>query len=156
MGLGQRRLRALGVWAVAATVSGAPSTLWALAAGDDPLRATRAAGTLLPGRRDRPGPVAGVAAHVAVSAWWTAVLCAAARRHQGAGPTRIAGGAVAGLAIAVLDLELVGRRYPHLRSLPRVPQLLDHAAFGAVVGALCGPRSAGVQVAGGTVGPPRE
>jgi hypothetical protein len=47
-------------------------------------------------------------------------------------------GAVAGLMIAALDLEIIGRRYPAVRALPRVPQWLDHVAFGILVTALAG------------------
>jgi hypothetical protein len=49
---------------------------------------------------------------------------------------RTAWGAAGGLAIAALDLGVVGRRFPAGRRLPLVPQLADHALFGAVVGAL--------------------
>ncbi|RIQ20249.1 hypothetical protein DY240_18675 [Jiangella rhizosphaerae] len=119
------------VAAVAAALSGLPSTLCTVVVGGDPLASTRAAGTLLPGRRSRPSVAGGVVAHVAVSAGWTALLLAVARRR----PLGVAGGLLAGAAIAVLDLELVGRRYPAIRALPRGPQWLDHLAFGAVVGA---------------------
>jgi hypothetical protein len=118
--------------AVAAVVSGIPSTTHALLTGRDPLAATRAAGTLLPGRRDRPGVAAGLIAHVLVSAAWTGVLAATARRHR-LGFVR---GAAAGLVIAALDLGIAGRAYPAVRALPRVPQVLDHLVFGAVTGAL--------------------
>ncbi|MDX3193340.1 hypothetical protein PV458_33445 [Streptomyces sp. MN03-5084-2B] len=118
--------------AVAAVVSGIPSTAHALLTGRDVLAATKAAGTLVPGRRDRPGVTAGLIAHVVVSAAWTGVLAAIARRHRlGAG-----GGAVAGLAIAALDLGIAARAYPAVRALPRGPQILDHLVFGAVTGAL--------------------
>ncbi|WP_233223187.1 hypothetical protein [Amycolatopsis sp. CA-128772] len=118
--------------AVAAVVSGIPSTVHALVTGGDVLAATRAAGTLLPGRRDRPGVAAGLVAHVFVSAVWTSVLAATGRRHRlGAG-----GGAVAGLLIAALDLGIAARGYPAVRALPRGPQILDHLVFGAVTGAL--------------------
>jgi hypothetical protein len=43
-------------------------------------------------------------------------------------------GAVAGLAIAALDLGVVGRRVPAIRELPQGPQWADHVAFGALVG----------------------
>ncbi|MEU5695076.1 hypothetical protein [Actinosynnema sp. NPDC020468] len=104
-----------------------PSTVHALVTGGDALAATRAAGALL----GAPTVPRGVAAHVAVSAGWTLVLRAAARRWTGSG---VVGGAVAGLAIAVLDLEVV--RVPAIRALPRLPQYLDHVVFGAVVGGL--------------------
>jgi hypothetical protein len=48
----------------------------------------------------------------------------------------VVGGGVAGLVIAAIDLEVVGRRHPAIRALPRVPQWLDHVAFGAIVGGL--------------------
>jgi hypothetical protein len=118
--------------AVAAVVSGIPSTAHALLTGGDVLAATKAAGTLLPGQRDRPGVAAGLIAHVVVSAAWTGVLAAIARHHRlGAG-----GGALAGLAIAALDLGIAARAYPAVRALPRGPQILDHLVFGAVTGAL--------------------
>jgi hypothetical protein len=43
-------------------------------------------------------------------------------------------GALAGLAIAALDLGAVGRRFPRVRALPLLPQLADHALYGATVG----------------------
>jgi hypothetical protein len=115
---------------VAAIVSGAPSTVVALVRGDDVLAATRAAGTLVPGRRDRPGVVAGLAVHAVLSAWWGAVLTAVVRRLGGGAVT----GALAGAAVAAVDLGVVGRRYPAIRALPRAPQWADHLVFGAVVG----------------------
>jgi hypothetical protein len=116
--------------AVAALFSGAPSTAWALARGRDPLAAARAAGTLVPGRRHRPNLLGGVAAHLVISAVWTAVFALVARRR----PWGPASGALAGLAIAGLDLGVVGRRYPAIAALPLGPQLADHAAFGALLG----------------------
>lgn len=130
---GGRRWRGpIAAGAAAAILGGVPSTVLALAARRDPLDAVRAAGTLLPGRRDRPESVpAGVAVHLLVSAAWTAVLHGVGRRHR-LGPV---GGAAAGVVIALLDLELIGRAYPAIRGLPRCPQWLDHLAFGAIVGA---------------------
>jgi hypothetical protein len=124
----RRELRAV---LAAAILSGLPSTVHALGTGTDPLLATRAAGTLLPGRRSRPGVVAGAFAHVLISSGWSAVLIAVDRRH----PLGARGGAVAGLAIAAADLELFGRGYPEIRKLPRLPQWLDHLAFGTILGA---------------------
>jgi hypothetical protein len=116
--------------AVASTLSGGPSTAWAVVTGGEILAATRAAGTLLPGRRDRPGIVAGGVAHFVVSAAWTAALGAVARRRR----FGIAGGALAGLVIAAIDVGMIGRRYPAIRSLPQAPQWADNVAFGALFG----------------------
>jgi hypothetical protein len=43
-------------------------------------------------------------------------------------------GLAAGLAIAALDLGLIGRRIPAIRALPQPRQWADHAAYGLVVG----------------------
>jgi hypothetical protein len=117
---------------VAGVLSGAPSTLHALVTGGDVLAATRAAGTLLPGRRDRPGVVAGAIAHGAVTVWWVGVLAVVSRGRR-LGPWR---GALAGAAIAALDLGVIApRRAPAIVALPQAPQWADHLAFGALVGA---------------------
>ena len=117
-----------GAWA--AVLSGAPSTMHALATGRDPLEATKAAGSiLLPDeRRTLPLLVAAVPVHLALSLGWALVLSRVGVRGS-------ARGAAAGLAIAALDLGIAGRRFRRVRALPLVPQLLDHAAFGAIVGA---------------------
>jgi hypothetical protein len=116
---------------LAGLLSGAPSTLHAVATGADPLAATRAAGTLLPGRRDRPGVVAGAVAHLVITAWWIGVLALVARRRR-LGPVR---GALAGAAIAALDLGVIApRRSPAIAALPQAPQWADHLAFGALAG----------------------
>ncbi|CCH30595.1 hypothetical protein ABZ816_39745 [Actinosynnema sp. NPDC047251] len=114
-------------WFRAAVLGGAPSTVHALLTGRDALAATRAAGTLL----GAPGVVRGVLAHVGVSAVWTCALAAVDRRR----PLGAAGGAVAGAAIAWLDLVVLGRLFPAVRALPRGPQWADHVVFGALVGA---------------------
>lgn len=106
---------------LAVVLSGVPSTAHALAVGDSPLRATRAAGSLVGG-----GVRAGVVVHLAVSAFWMFVLTRL--RVRG-----VVGGAVAGLLIAALDLEVIGRHNAQIRSLPRVAQWLDHVAFGVLV-----------------------
>ena len=122
-----------------AVLSGAPSTLHALATRADPLEATLAAGTLVLPRERRPLPLLLVALplHTAISLGWGVVLALALppRRAVGAG-------ALAGLAIAALDLGVVGRRYPRIRALATWPQVADHVAFGAVVGAVVARRRA--------------
>jgi hypothetical protein len=109
---------------LAGSLSGAPSTVHAVATGRDVLASTRAAGTLL----GRPTIARGAVAHAAMTAWWTLVLAAVpwVRRRAGAG-------AAAGLAIGCLDLAVARRRFPRIAALPTGAQLLDHAAFGALV-----------------------
>ena len=110
-------------------VSGAPSTLHALATGRGVLDAARAAGTLVPGRRDEPGLIAGGVVHFVVSAFWGLVLGRLLpRRHTAAW------GAVAGFGIAAVSLPTVGRRRPAIAALPQAPQWLDNVAFGLVTG----------------------
>ncbi len=126
------RLRAFLVTAaLAGVLSGAPSTAVALVQGGDLLAATRAAGTLLPGRAGRPGVAAGVVVHAALTLWWTAVLDLVLRRVRGGVVT----GAALGALVAAVDLGVVGRRLPAVRALPQWPQWADHLAFGAIVGA---------------------
>ncbi|HEV2783783.1 MAG TPA: hypothetical protein VGX25_30725 [Actinophytocola sp.] len=117
---------------VAGVVSGAPSTVHALVTGGDPFAATAAAGSLVLRTERRPRLIAAaVGVHFAVSIGWGVVLAAVLpRRHT------TAWGAVAGLAIAALDLGLVGRRFPMIRALPVAPQVADHVLYGAVVGAV--------------------
>jgi hypothetical protein len=115
--------------AVASVVSGAPSTVHAVLTGRGVLDASRAAGTLFPGRRDRPGLIAGGVVHFAVSAFWGGVLGLVLPKRNTA-----AWGAVAGLGIAAISLPTIGRRRPAIVALPQVPQWADNVAFGFVVG----------------------
>ena len=119
--------------AVAAVLSGAPSTLHALATRSDPLGASLAAGMLvLPRERRRPVLVlAAVPVHLALSLGWALVLAALLPRRR-----TVAWATLAGLAIAALDLGVVGRRVARIRALPQLPQVLDHVAYGATVGAV--------------------
>jgi hypothetical protein len=125
--------RAVRAGAVAAVLSGAPSTMHALVTGRDPLEATLAAGSiLLPGETRRARLLAAaLPVHLTLSLGWAIVLDRAGVRSARAG-------AVAGLAIAAVDLALPGRRFPRVRALPPAPQLADHVAFGAIVGRLLG------------------
>ncbi len=114
----------------AAVLSGLPSTLHALATGRDPLEASVAAGSLLLPKETRCGRlvIAAIPVHLALSAFWSAVLALLTPRKK-----PVIEGIVAGLSIAALDLGLVGRHYPRIRELPSVPQLADHLAFGILV-----------------------
>ena len=122
-----------GSWA--GVLSGVPSTAHALATGRDPLAATKAAGAILLPRSGRTLPLvlAAVPVHVGISVGWALILDRAGVRD----PVR---GVAAGLAIAALDLGVVGRRFGRVRALPLGAQVLDHVAYGAVVGLVLGRR----------------
>lgn len=118
---------------MAAVVSGAPSTVHALWAGRDPLEATLAAGSIVLPDEQRRGRLIASAGltHGAISLFWGLVLARVLPRSH-----TTSCGAAAGLAIAAIDLGLIGRRFPRLRALPAAPQVADHLVFGAVVGAV--------------------
>ena len=119
--------RGLVAGAVAAVVSGAPSTAATLVSGRDPLEAVRAAGCIV----GSPTLVGGAVVHTVVSLWWGVVLAAVLPRQR-----RALWGVAAGGVIAALDLGVVARRFPRIRALPTLPQVADHLAYGAVVGAV--------------------
>jgi hypothetical protein len=118
--------------AAAAVLSGAPSTLNALltegsvhAAAAYVYDATRSIGTLVP--PGRPGLARGAIIHAAISATCGELLARTLPARRSA-----AWGAGAGLAIGVVNVGLIGRRFPAIRALPLIPQLADHVAFGVV------------------------
>ena len=123
----------LAAGAAGALLSGIPSSLLTLARGDDLLASTRAVGRALFPTNDDDFVLlpAGVVGHVAISLGWGVVLEAVLPRRR-----TVLAGALAGLAIAALDLRVVGRRLPAIRRLPLRRQVLDHVAYGAVVGAV--------------------
>lgn len=116
---------------VAGILSGAPSTIHARLTGRSVWEASAAAGRLaLPPTASKRRLVrAGGAVHSAISAGWGVALAYALPRGR-----EVEAGALAGLAIAALDLGLVGRRVEEIRALPLAPQVADHVAFGAVAG----------------------
>lgn len=121
----------------AAAFSGVPGTSWTVLTGGDLLESTRAAATLLPGQREKPTVAAGIVAHLGMSTAWTLVLSGVIPR-RGA-KVGAAVGAVAGLAIAVLDMGIIAKRhFPAMAALPQIPQYADHIAFGAIAGAILG------------------
>jgi hypothetical protein len=122
---------ALAAGAAGAVTGGMPSTVWALAHGNDPLEATLAAGSMLLWNEERPARLfaAAVPVHLAFSLGWAGTLAhVLPRRHT------TAAGALAGLAIAALDLGLGRRLFPRVCALPVLPQIADHVAYGATVG----------------------
>jgi hypothetical protein len=114
-----------------AACSAIPSTLWTLVRGEDVLDGGRAAGAiLLPGERRTPVLLAAaVPVHLALSLGWAAAM--AATLPRGAEP---AWGVAGALAIAALDLAVIGRRLPAIRALPQGRQWADHVAYGLTVG----------------------
>ena len=119
-------------------LSGAPSTLHALATGRDPLEAALAAGSILLPRETRRRRLlaAAVPVHLALSLGWALALDRAEVRSARRG-------ALAGLAIGVVDLSLAARVLPRIHALPVLPQLADHAAYGAVAGHVLGRATGG-------------
>jgi hypothetical protein len=111
--------------------SGVPSTLWTLLEGGDVLESARAVGQmLLPRERRTPVLLAAAApVHLALSFGWAAVLARMLPDHDE--PLL---GVAGGLAIAGLDLALLGRLFPPIAALPQGRQWADHAAFGLTVG----------------------
>jgi hypothetical protein len=118
---------------VAAVTSGAPSTAVALAKREDVLEGARAAGSLLLPRETRTAPLlaAAVPVHLALSVGWALVLGRILPRGR-----ELPAGVLAGLAIAALDLGVLGRRLPRIRALPQPRQWADHVAYGLTVGAV--------------------
>jgi hypothetical protein len=117
---------------VAAVPSGLPSTAVALVRGEDPLEAAAAAGSLIlsPDAPVERLVLAAVPVHLTLSIAWGAVLGVLLPRRR-----PIAEGAAAGAAIAALDLGVIGRRHRRISALPKPPQVADHLAYGACVGA---------------------
>jgi hypothetical protein len=116
--------------AVAAVFSGAPSSLEAFRRQRDfgsvlayVLDATRAIGTLVP--PGRPGLIRGALAHVGISVLCGEGLARTLPEHRSA-----IWGAGAGLATGVINVGVIGRRFPAIAALPLLPQLADNVAFG--------------------------
>ncbi len=129
------RRRALIAGLAGSVVSAFPSTTWTLIRRGDVLEGGRALGqVLLPHeRRTIVLLVAGAPVHLALSVGWAYVLAAVL-------PPRAEPfyGAVGGVAIAALDLAVLGRFFPPISALPQGRQWADHVAFGVTVGAVLG------------------
>jgi hypothetical protein len=128
----RNRRRIIEATALAAALSGTPSTLDALARGrsaralvDHLRKATCAAATLIP--PGRPSFARGTLMHVAFSAMYGEALARTLpERHS------VPLAAVYGLATGIVNIAVIGRRYPAIRTLPLLPQIADHVAFGVV------------------------
>lgn len=109
-------------------MSGLPSTVVTLARREPLLDGARAAGAIVLPRETRT-PVllaAAVPVHLGLSLGWAVAIARLPR--QGA-----IFGTLAGLAIAALDLGVIGRRIPAIRALPQKRQWADHIAYGLSV-----------------------
>jgi hypothetical protein len=137
---------ALAAGTAGALLSGVPSTAVTLARRESLLDGATAAGSiLLPAeRRTAPLVAAAVPVHLALSLGWAAVLSVLLPR-RGTVPFAVAGG----LAIAALDLEVVGRLFPRIRALPQRRQWADHVAYGLAVGVVVRRRRLSRSAAGG-------
>jgi hypothetical protein len=74
-------------------------------------------------------------AHLTLSFGWAIALARALPQRHGARSATLAG-----LAIAALDLGVIGRRFPAIRALPLAPQVADHLAYAWTVAAVLGRR----------------
>jgi hypothetical protein len=124
-----------------AACSALPSTVWSLVRGDDVLDGARAAGSMLLPHEQRTTVLLAAAApvHLALSIGWAAVLAATLPRRD-----EPAWGVVGAMAIATLDLALIGRRISSIRALPQGRQWADHVAYGLTVGLVLRARRARV------------
>ena len=95
------------------------------------LEGGRAAGAMLLPHERRATVLlaAAVPVHLAISVGWAAVMAATVPHAR-----EPAWCVVGGMAIAALDLRLIGRRFPSIRTLPQGRQWADHAAYGLTVG----------------------
>jgi hypothetical protein len=120
---------------MAATISGLPSTVYALirqrslrSAAGYVYDATRAVGTLAP--PGRPGFGRGLVVHLAIS-----MLCGEMLARTLPHDRPVEWGAAAGLVIGVVNVGVIGKSLPAIRALPVVPQLADNVMFGTVFAA---------------------
>jgi hypothetical protein len=93
------------------------------------VRATRAIGVLVP--PGRPNLVGGVVAHFAISA-------AAGELFGRFLPVRhsVVWGAAGGAVMGLVNVGLIGRRFPAVRALPFGRQIADNVAFGVIFAAV--------------------
>jgi hypothetical protein len=87
--------------------------------------ATCAVGTRVP--PGRPTFTRGALLHVGIS-----VLCGEALARMVPETNSVIWSAGAGLAIGVINVGMIGRRFPAIAALPFVPQVADNVAFGAL------------------------
>jgi hypothetical protein len=113
----------------AGLLSGVPSTLYAVLTRTSVLHAISAAGGILLGSAAPQSQTlfAGALVHGFLSLFWGVVLGVVLPRRA-----TVLWGGVAAVAIAVLDLLIIGRMFASINALPFLPQLFDHIVFGIV------------------------
>ena len=119
---------------LAGLLGGIPSTVYLLLTGGDLLAAVNALAAMATANElpvlYRIAVAGGV--HFAVSFFWASVLVALLPRRA-----PILGALVASALIALLDLKLIAPRFfPEAAALAFMPQLADHLAWGATIGAV--------------------
>lgn len=121
---------------MATTFSGLPSTLYALRTGGSfrsavryVYEATCAVGTLVP--PGRPSFTRGAIIHLGISVAFGEAFARTLPQRRS-----VVWGATAGLAIGVMNVGMIGRRFPAISALPLVPQLADNVAFGVLFAAV--------------------
>lgn len=110
---------------IAGILSGIPSTLHALATGRDPVESPTT-----PTWRSPVWAITGLVVHAALSLGWAGAIRKVVVNRQRPVPAR----AAAGRDIAALDLAIARRWFPRVAALPPWSQVLDHVAFGPLVG----------------------
>ena len=119
---------------LAGLVSGIPSTVYLLVTGGDLLASVNALVAMVAASElpvlNRLAIAAAV--HFTVSFFWASVLVAIIPRRA-----PVIGALVASAIITFLDLEVIAPRYfAEAAALAFIPQLADHLAWGATVGAV--------------------
>jgi len=113
----------------AGLLSGVPSTIHAVLTHTPILHAILAAGGIVLGSGAPQSQTlfAGALVHWVLSLFWGVMLGIVLPRRA-----TVLWGGVAAVAIAVLDLLLIGRMFASIKTLPFLPQLFDHIVFGIV------------------------
>jgi hypothetical protein len=132
--MAERARTALVAGGWAGVLSGIPSTVYLLLTGGDFFTAVDALVAMVT-TNDLPTLYRisiAAAVHFAVSFFWASVLVVLMPRRA-----PIIGALIASVLIALLDLGLIAPHFfPEVAALAFIPQLADHLAWGATVGAV--------------------
>ena len=132
--MAERARAALVAGGLAGVVSGIPSTVYLLLTGGDLFASVNALVAMV--TTDELPMLYRIsiaaAVHFAVSFWWASVLVVLMPRRA-----PIVGALIASALIAFLDLKLIAPRFfAEAAALAFIPQIADHLAWGAAVGAV--------------------